>query len=229
MQVAKPVGRNASSLKYDILSAMGIHALSKDKHRQRLVLRLMTLITTRYNWHRNELSIGRKEIAKLWSVDERTVKRELAKLRSLGWLMVKRPGARGRVTVYELDLRQLMLDTQTVWELIGTDFCDRMQPEIVPEERTNVVPFKAAAQTPAPQGDDDWSLVQKILHQRDPELWSSWFQHLYEAERAGEAVTLVAPSLFMADYITGKLIGRLLAAYGRVDPTVRAIRVKAAE
>ena len=84
MQIAKPVGRNASALKYDILSALAVHALAGDKHRQRLILRLSALITTRYNWQRNELSMGRDEIARLWSVDERTVKREMARLRTLG-------------------------------------------------------------------------------------------------------------------------------------------------
>ena len=49
MQVIRPVGREAAAKKYDILSAMTDHALAGDQHRQRLVLRLMSLITTRYN------------------------------------------------------------------------------------------------------------------------------------------------------------------------------------
>ena len=49
MLVTKAVGRNAAALKYDILSALGAHGLEGDKHRQRLVLRVMVLVTTRYN------------------------------------------------------------------------------------------------------------------------------------------------------------------------------------
>ena len=94
MQVIRPVGREAAAKKYDILSAMMDHALAGDQHRQRLVLRLMSLITTRYNWQRNELTMGQKEIARLWCVDERTVKRDMARLRALGWLLVKAQGAR---------------------------------------------------------------------------------------------------------------------------------------
>ena len=93
MQVIRPVGREAAAKKYDILSAMMDHALAGDQHRQRLVLRLMSLITTRYNWQRNELTMGQKEIARLWCVDERTVKRDMARLRALGWLLVKARGA----------------------------------------------------------------------------------------------------------------------------------------
>ncbi len=227
MQVAKPVGRNAPALKYDILSALAVHALSGDKHRHRSVLRIMTLITTRYNWRSNELSIGREEIARLWSVNERTVKREMAKLRSAGWIAVKRPAARGRVAVYELDLKQIMLDTMEAWPVIGTDFQERMQQK--PERDTNVVPFQSKPSIPPPQGEDVWTQVQSILHERDPELWSSWFKHLNEAERAGGVAILIAPTRFMADYIAQKWSGRVLAAYSRVDSSVRTIRIEAAE
>ena len=227
MQVAKPVGRNAPAIKYDILSALTVHALSGDKHRQRSILRVIALITTRYNWRSNELSIGREEIARLWSVNERTVKREMAKLKTMGWITVKRPAARGRVAVYEFDLKQVMVDTSEVWPTIGPDFQARMTEE--PKGDTNIVPFKVKPPAPDSSGADVWTQVQTILHGRDPELWSSWFQHLTEADRAGGVVTLMAPSRFMADYIAQKWSGRLLSAYGRVDPDVRSLRFEASE
>ena len=227
MQVAKPVGRNAPAIKYDILSALTVHALSGDKHRQRSILRIIALITTRYNWRNNELSIGREEIARLWSVNERTVKREMAKLRSMGWIAVKRAAARGRVAVYELDLKQVMLDTSDIWPTIGSDFQARMSDD--PEPDTNIVPFKVKPAPFEPLDEEVWTQVQAILHGRDPELWASWFQHLTEAERAGGVVTLMAPSRFMADYIAQKWSARLLAAYGRVDPSVRRLRFETAE
>lgn len=227
MHLAKPVGRNAPALKYDILSALTIYALSGDKHRQRSILRMIALITTRYNWRNNELSIGREEIARLWSVNERTVKREMAKLRTLGWVAVKRAAVRGRVAVYELDLKQMMIDTSDVWPAIGPDFQDRMVDE--PGTDTNIVPFKIRSASPDSSEGDTWTQVQAILHGRDPELWASWFQHLTEADRAGGVVTLLAPSRFMADYIAQKWSGRLLAAYSRIDPAVRSLRFEAAD
>lgn len=227
MRLAKPVGRNAPALKYDILSALTVHALSGDKHRQRSILRITALITTRYNWRNNELSIGREEIARLWSVNERTVKREMAKFRATGWVMVKRPAARGRVAVYELDLKQIMIDTAGIWPLIGADFQSRMAEE--PETETNIVPFGVRPPRPDARDIDVWTQVQSILHGRDPELWASWFRHLTEAERAGGVVTLIAPSRFMAGYIAQKWSGRMLAAYSRVDPEVRSLRFEAAE
>ncbi|MFD1807144.1 hypothetical protein ACFSHQ_00730 [Gemmobacter lanyuensis] len=95
MAQAKLMGRNASARKYDILTALGVHACRGDKHLQRLVLRLITLIVARYNWQSDELCVGQREIAQLWSVDERTVKRDMARLREIGWLTVKAAAARG--------------------------------------------------------------------------------------------------------------------------------------
>ncbi|MGV3695080.1 MAG: hypothetical protein ACO1OA_11235, partial [Paracoccus marcusii] len=125
MQVMRPVGRQAAARKYDLLSAMMAHALAGDPQRQRLVLRLMALITTRYNWQRDELTMGQREIARLWCVDERTVKRDMARLRGLGWITVKRQGARGRVSVLGLDLDRILLDTRPAWPNIGPDYVAR--------------------------------------------------------------------------------------------------------
>lgn len=229
MLVKKPVGSQAAAMKYDILSALGVHALSGDKHRQKLVLRMIALITTRYNWRNNELSMGREEIARLWSVNERTVKREMSRLRTMGWVIVKRPGARGRVTVYELDLKQMLLDTREAWQVIGPDFAERLGAAEQPPapEVGNVVPLRAAAPTPpVPQDENDvWAIVQGALQQRDPELWASWFCHLEEEDRAGGCAILTAPSRFTADYIASQWQGRILAAYGRVDPSIRSLRI----
>ena len=105
MQLIRPVGREAAAKKYDVLSALMALALSADPHRQRLILRFLSLVTTRYNWQRNELAMGQREIARLWCVDERTVKREMARLRADGWVEVRRQGARAM-----LDVQQAMQD-----------------------------------------------------------------------------------------------------------------------
>ncbi len=127
--------------------------------------------------------MGREEIAGRRSVNERTVKREMAKLKTMGWVAVKRPAVSGRVAVYELDLKQFLIDTTEVWPLIGRDFQERWTED--PEVETNVAPFKTKPATPEDTDGTVWLKVQTILHGRDPELWSSWFPHLSEVERAG--------------------------------------------
>lgn len=227
MLATRPVGRYASVVKYDILSALGVLALSGQGANGTSVLRFVVLMTTRYNWQSGQLAIGRAEIARLWSVNERTVKREMAKFRQAGWLSVRHAGVRGRVTVYDIDLGQILIDTRPVWPLIGPDFEARMQEGrgAEPDPAANVVPFPRPAPPAAAEGDDLWGRVLAVLHERDPGLCSAWFAHLSEAERAGGTVSLIAPTRFMADYVATHLAARLLAAYSRFDPTVRAVKL----
>lgn len=220
----KPVGRNASAAKYDILTALGAYALARSKHDQRLVLRFMTLITARYNWAHNELACGQREIARLWSVDERTVKREMAKLRALGWLVVKRQGARGHVTEYRIDMERLLEMTQPQWASVGPDFELRMQGS---PEPARVVPLPSRHIPEAPDISDgsEWSLAKAVLHAEDPANYASWIQSLERVDRAGGRLVLKAPSRFHGSYVQTHMLTRLLQACRGVDETVTEIAV----
>jgi hypothetical protein len=224
MQLPRPVGREAASRKYDILSALMAFALSKDKHIQRQVLRMMALITTRYNWQRDELTMGQGKIAWLWSVDDRMVKREMARFRSQGWLVLKRQGARGRVSVYGMDLNRMLEDTRPVWPLIGEDFIARLEPaEAAGQGVSNVVPLRAV---PAPVSDGSvWDTAQAWLHGEDAATYGAWFHALTDAGMEANALTLAAPTRFHATYVATNLKERLLAALRRVDPSVRDVRI----
>ncbi|WP_102224857.1 DnaA N-terminal domain-containing protein [Acidimangrovimonas sediminis] len=231
MHLVKPVGREASARKYDLLSALMAHALSHDKHVQRQVLRLMALITTRYNWKRDELSMGQDEIARLWSVDTRTVKREMARLKAQGWLVIKRQGARGRVSVYGIDLSKVMEDTRPSWPNIGQDFIDRVAAQDsagageAAGQGGNVVPLRTVA---APARDGTlWREAQAALHAADPAAFGAWFGPLEEVSAEEGCLTLLAPSLFHANYVRTHLSGRLEAAVRRLDPSIRSVRVEA--
>ncbi|KUF10024.1 hypothetical protein [Pseudoponticoccus marisrubri] len=225
MQVARPVGRAAASRKYDLLTALGAHALAQDKTVQRRVLRLLTLITARYNWARDELAVGQREIARLWSVDERTVKREMARLRADGWLVVRRQGARGRVTEYRLDLERVLEDTRPQWDAVGPDFALRMGT--ADGEAAQVVPMPVKGRVPAPEVREgtEWALARALLHGEDEALYASWLHGLERAERAGGRLTLRAPSRFHAAYVQTHLERQVLAACQAVDDGVTELRV----
>lgn len=226
MQLPRPVGREAASRKYDILSALMAFALSKDKHVQRQVLRVMALITTRYNWQRDELTMGQGEIARLWSVDDRTVKREMARLRAQGWLVLKRQGARGRVSVYGMDLNRMLEDTRPAWPLIGEDFVARLDPAEAAgagQGASNVVPLRAV---PAPREDGSvWAAAQAALHSEDAATYGAWFHALTEAGVEDNCLTLAAPTRFHATYVSTNLKERLLAALRRLEPSLREVRI----
>lgn len=224
MELARPVGRGASARKYDILTALGAYALSQSKHEQRRVLRLMTLVTARYNWARDLLAVGQREIATLWSVDERTVKREMAQLRARGWLVVKRQGARGRVTEYGLGLDTILKATSAQWSCVGADFVVRMgQGETQPDNVVSL-PMKDVAAPDVSDGTE-WTLAAALLHAEDPGLYASWIAGLRRADRVGGRVTLVAPSRFHAAYVQTHLERRLLGVCREVDPDVTEVRV----
>lgn len=230
MQLPRPVGREAASRKYDILSALMAFALAKDKHVQRQVMRIMALITTRYNWQRDELTMGQGEIARLWSVDDRTVKREMARLRAQGWLVLKRQGARGRVSVYGMDLNRMLADTRPAWPLIGEDFIARLDPAAAGQGAegqgaSNVVPLRAAS-GPAPGSDGSvWATAQAWLHQDDAATYGAWFHALTDAGMEANCLTLAAPTRFHATYVTTNLKDRLLAALWRLEPSLRDVRI----
>ncbi|MEL6235320.1 MAG: hypothetical protein AAFR46_13015, partial [Pseudomonadota bacterium] len=111
--------------RHDLLAALALHGLAAGASGQRLALRLILLLTARYNWQTDRLAIGRDEIARLWQVDPRTVRREMARLRKLGWLEIRRAAARGRVAVYGLGLPRLLADLGPVWPRLGPDFAAR--------------------------------------------------------------------------------------------------------
>lgn len=224
MQLPRPVGREAASRKYDLLSVLMAHALAGDKHLQRQVLRLMALVTTRYNWQRDELTMGQGEIAKLWSVDERTVKREMARLRACEWLVLKRQGARGRVSVYGLNSGRILEDTRDSWLRIGEDLVARLDPRGAEREgASNVVALRSV---PAPQaGRTLWAAVQTRLHAEGPAAYGAWYHQLTEAGVEDGCLTLAAPSLFHARYVEVNLKERLLAAVRAVEPAVASIAI----
>ncbi|MTE01501.1 hypothetical protein GIY56_14525 [Paracoccus sp. YIM 132242] len=227
MGLIRAVGREAAAKKYDILSAMMAHALAGDPGDQRLVLRLMALITTRYNWQGDELAIGQREIARLWCVDERTVKRDMARLRALGWITVKRQGARGRVSVLGLDLERILLDTRPAWANIGPDYLARMggdRPEAAAPPDTTVVPFRRPEIAPA---DGVWGRARAHLAAEDRALFDAWFAGLADGGTENGCLVLIAPSRFHAAYLRTHLLERLRTAVRRADGGIAQVRIEA--
>lgn len=172
--------------------------------------------------------MGQKEIAKLWSVDERTVKREMAKLKSKGWLSVKRAGARGRVTLYGFNLDLLLKETQPEWQKIGPDFVTRLteMTGVTAQNmhETNVVPFAANISAPVNDGSV-WAAAAAVLYASDNTIFAAWLQQLEDAGRDGHCLTLMAPTKFHATYVETHLSELLLRAISSVDPSLRVVRI----
>ncbi|WP_380058839.1 hypothetical protein ACFE33_15200 (plasmid) [Falsihalocynthiibacter sp. SS001] len=222
MIVKRHTGPQASVMKYDFLTALGAFALAEGKASQRMCLRFMTLITARYNWGRDSLQVGQREIARLWSVDERTVKREMAKLRALGWLVVRRQGARGRVTDYRLDIEAVMKATKPQWQAVGPDFEARMQTEKQLDPK--VVPLQAKTTVEAPEiTADEWGVAKAILHREHASIYGAWIQALLRETRDGDVLKLKAPTAFHATYVNQRLRKVILDVCRSVDAEIRDV------
>lgn len=228
MLAKRPSGQGAASRKYDLLTALGVHACAGTKFEQRLVLRFMTVITARYNWQRNELTMGRAELARIWQVDERTVKRELAKLKTCGWMFVKRAAARGRVTVYGIDWVRVLGDTEAAWAHVGPDFVLRAaelagQPEAADSDR-KVVAFPSAPC--AGEGDSEWDRALSYLSQQDSAFYANWLAPVRRVGLGAGVLELEAPSAFHAQYLNTQAGSRLLGAVRMIAPQVHRVVVR---
>jgi len=201
MQRARVTGPGAGVEKYDLLTALSLWGLRAGPTEAQSVLRLSLLVTARYNWARDEVSVGQKDLSRLWGVCERTVKREMKRLITLGILEQLRPGVRGRVGAYRLDPGRIAALSAPHWHEVGPDFTERQQarqPQAAAED-TKVVAFPGRSEAALPA--DPWSRVLARLRQAAPEAHGAWFSRLSLAGLADGQVVLAAPSGFVARYI----------------------------
>jgi len=217
MRQVRLTGPGAGSDKYDILTALAVTALRKGGHLQVTVLRLMSLITARYNWTQDEFAVGYREMAQMWSVDERTAKREVKRFLDLGLVTQVRKGAKGRVSIYRLDLVRITELTQDAWACVGRDFETRMNDrcaEAEAEDKKVVqVDFatgqKIRAEASPQLPNTPWGRTLARLSAVDASRCAAWFAQLQIIDDRDGNLVLLAPSRFSAGYIKTHLQGIL--------------------
>lgn len=215
----KRVGPNAGALKYDLLTALGVAGLHGTPTEQTSLMRLTALITARYNWRIEEVSVGQDELARLWAVNLRTVKREMKRLMDMGVLTCLRPGVRGRVGAYRLNYRRIYEVSRASWAAVGPDFEERMRE--VSGERTVVqVDFaQKAAPTDHSEATGTWGAVRRRLQADHPALFDNWFAKMVEAGRGEDSLTIRTPGSFVSRYIETHLAEILADAVNAEMPT----------
>ncbi|MGR3375342.1 DnaA N-terminal domain-containing protein [Salipiger abyssi] len=231
MNAKRFTGASAGSQKYDLLTALAVAGLNGSPGFQTSMLRLVALVTARYNWARNELTVGQREMARLWSVDERTVKREIKRLTSAEVLLQLRPGVRGRVAAYRLNIAEIHRLSAPVWERVGPDFSERMAQQSVtpaakPEEKVVHVRF-GQGDTPAPEGQGGrWGSALSRLEKLEPSLYRNWFAGLSCAGCERDVLRLKAPSAFVAQYIQTHHMRLLMGVAQAEYPGLRRIEIE---
>ncbi len=210
-------GRGAAVLKYDVLTALSVYGLNGSAADQISMARLSVLLTARYNWRTDELTMGQAEMSRLWGIGERTVKREVKRWLSSGLLICNQAGVRGRVARYRLNIPRLCEITAPVWAKVGPDFVERMTA-LKPNE-AQVIRLDTVAKTVSNRGENaGWDAVCLQLSDRFPAQFSAWIAPLHPTF-AGNVLTLDAKSLFAAEYASthfGRDIAEAVAAeWGR--------------
>jgi len=154
MDAKRILGRNSGVQKYDLLTALAVSGMHGTPGHQTSMLRLIALVTARYNWRTDEFCVGQRDMARMWGVNERTVKREIKRLCAASILICKRQGVRGRVGAYRLNIPEIYRSTAELWGDVGPDFAERMSGS-QPERPATVVKVDFRA-TPEPEGQGGW-------------------------------------------------------------------------
>lgn len=228
MRADRLVGPGAGSEKYDLITALAVMGFSGSQGFQTSMMRLIALITARYNWSRDEVTIGQKELASLWHVDERTAKREVKRLLDCGLLTIKRPGVRGRVASYNLNMSRIYSESEARWEAVGRDYSARMDGKIRAAAPNVVnVDFRGPPLSKRSSAElSEWDQVGIILEQDDPASYASWFSKIALERQDGRTLILRAPSNFVGSYVSSKLAEKLHRALKLVFNETMEFRFK---
>lgn len=221
-QQRRLAGPGASARKYDVLTWLAMAGLRETSLSGTLALRLIALITARYNWALDEVSIGHEELMRLWGVSRRTVIRDVEKLRRAGLLLQTRPARRGRVAAYRLGHDHIAALAEPLRDSMGTDLCARLALSIGGDAATSngiVVSFPRTE-----TGSLRERLRDALAGAASEAALSRWFDPLH-CEIGEGGLTLRAPTAFHADYVErtfGDRLRRAAAGFGDARVTVRA-------
>lgn len=215
MEPQRLIGPDAGVLKYDVLTALSVAGMNGSQTFQTSMMRLIALVTARYNWRNDEFCVGQRDMARMWSVNERTVKREIKRLRDAGLIVCKRNGVRGRVGAYGLNYREIAAVTRPCWTLVGPDFDQRMRDRYR-EPEVKVVQMSAYLQSDADEKTDaapgTWQRVLSDLTVEHPNLVEAWFARLEFIDLSQGKLRLKAPSQFFQRYLETHHLPILLGA-----------------
>lgn len=211
-------GPDAGVMKYDLLTAISVAGLHGSTTMQTSMMRLTAAVTARYNWRADELTVGQRDLARMWSVNERTVKREIKRLLEGDVLICKRAGVRGRVAAYQLNYAQIAKISEPCWGLVGPDFDARMRARHAAVPTASVVKLSDyAGETrmhsgATPSGPLAWQRAMQSLCAQNPDQFRAWFAPLTHVNCAHGVLHLRAPSRFAQRYIETHLMRDLATA-----------------
>lgn len=200
-------GPNAAVAKYDVISALTCVALTGERSQQTIIMRLINLITCRYNWRKNELSIGSKEVGELTFTSQRTAKRTLKALTDLRFLIVRLQGRKGRVTKYGLGITAIFEAAALHAKPKCHQFSERITADSLgPSASVPPTDFKVEA-----QACRKWNAICVDIADKSQSLYVSWFADMVGSVKDGQ-LTVACKSNFIQNYARTKLLANVYAS-----------------
>lgn len=186
----------------------------------------------------DEFCVGQRDLARMWNVTERTVKREIKYWLETQVVICKRRGVRGRVGAYRLNYPEIYRQSEPYWAAVGPDFQARMA-ETNPMQQSKVVAidFRSTPSSPPPEAaeSDDhaapktWRATCQRMRNLHPAHYQNWIGLLSFGGDDGESISLYANNQFVAHYVQTHLTGLIMEAVeATLGPRRRiAVRVSA--
>ncbi len=232
MDTKRMVGVKASALKYDLLTALSVSGLHMDARHHLSMSRLIVLVTARYNWRLDEFCVGQRDLARMWNVTERTVKREIKHWLDRRFVICKRQGVRGRVGAYRLNYPELYSMSAPYWQSIGPDFHERMT-ETNPIRDAKVVQINFGQQNAVPEVEPEpdikdhrtWRAACHRMKGLHPEHYRNWISQLQFGSDDHQVLVLRANTQFVAHYVQTHLMSFVTEAVEATLGPRRSIRI----
>jgi len=232
MDAKRLTGVKASSLKYDLLTALSVTGLNLDARFQIAIARLTLLITARYNWRLDEFCVGQRDLARMWNVTERTVKREIKYWQDQQMVICKRQGVRGRVGAYRLNYPEIYRISAPYWHSVGPDFEERMtETNPVQEAKVVAVDFRkerhVSEEPPltTPKDPHTWRAACQRIRELHPTHYQNWIASLTFGRDDQDTLELNASNQFVAQYVQTHLIAILAEAVEATIGPRRRIKI----
>lgn len=178
--------------------------------KRRSALRLGLLLTHPQHWRGRDLAISQQDLAELWNVSLRSARRELSRLKTLGWIEDGRKSAPGYIAEYRLLPLRVRLACMPCQERGYT-------------QTASASDTKSTILLPTEAGFWDWfrNRVQ-CLH---PDLDPAWFAPLSVQTTDARGITLLAPNRFHAAHLADRLLPELATELGIPPTALRDIRL----
>jgi hypothetical protein len=219
--------------------------LALDSELSHVAFRVACVIGSHFNKHKGETYVSQETIARIMDVSERTVWTAIIELERRGYLLIQRRefgvrpsdgrrvcGGRGVANTYLPAFersqvaatntgRKLAIHCDLIWKERSQKTVRKVAADCDP---TLKLPTEANP-TSAPKDHTLGPAGDRLRARLGKDAFASWFGRVIVDQVGNSAVTLIAPSKFIRDWITTHYIEAVLACWRLEHPMIKSVEV----